>query len=67
MKNSDKMRITADIVISIMANSTKNTYDRLDAVPAAIENIYKKISELVDENDNTTETDEIEYNEQVII
>lgn len=66
MTNSDKMRITADIVISIMANSNKNTYDRLDAVPAAIENIYKKISELVDTNDNTNKT-KIEYDEQVII
>lgn len=66
MTNSDKMRITADIVISIMANSNKDTYDRLDAVPAAIENIYKKISELVDTNDNTNKT-KIEYDEQVII
>ena len=49
-----------------MANSNKDTYDRLDAVPAAIENIYKKISELVDTNDNATKT-KIEYDDEVII
>lgn len=66
MTNNDKMRITADIVISIMGNSTKDTYDRLDAVPKALENIYKKISELVDTNDNTIKN-KIEYDEQAII
>ena len=30
MSNSDKMRITADIIISIMSNSSKDTYDRLN-------------------------------------
>ena len=64
MSNSDKMRITADIIISIMSNSNKDTYDRLNAVPEAIEKNYKKISELVDKNNDTNK---VEYDEQVII
>lgn len=64
MSNSDKMRITADIIISIMSNSSKDTYDRLNAVPEAIEKIYKKISKLVDKNDDTNK---VEYDEQAII
>lgn len=46
MSNKDKMQITADIVIAIMSNSTKDTYDRLEAVPNALEKIYNKSTEL---------------------
>ena len=46
MTNKDKMEITANIIISIMSNSTKSTDARLDAVPEALEKIYKKICEL---------------------
>lgn len=44
--NNDKLRITADIIIAIVSNSTKDTYDRLNAVPEAFEKIYNKIDEL---------------------
>lgn len=44
--NNDKFRITADIIIAIVSNSTKDTYDRLNAVPEAFEKIYNKIDEL---------------------
>ena len=44
--NNDKFRITADIIIAVMSNSTKDTYDRLDAIPEAFEKIYNKIDEL---------------------
>lgn len=46
MSTKDKMTIAADIVIAIMSNSTKDTYDRLEAVPNALEKIYNKIDEL---------------------
>ena len=46
MSTKDKMTIAADIVISIMSNSVKDTYDRLNAVPEALEKIYNKIDEL---------------------
>lgn len=46
MTNNEKFRIAADIIIAIFSNSTKDTYDRLNAVPEALEKIYNKIDEL---------------------
>lgn len=53
--NNDKFRITADIIIAVVSNSTKDTYDRLNAIPEAFEKIYNKIDEL-DKKQITTET-----------
>lgn len=50
MTNKEKMEIAANIIISVLSNSGKNTYDRLDAVPDALEKIYNKISELDNAN-----------------
>ncbi len=40
------METAANIIIAIMSNSPKDTSDRLNAVPDALEKIYKKIEEL---------------------
>lgn len=53
--NNDKFRITADIIIAVVSNSTKDTYDRLNAIPEAFEKIYNKINEL-DKKQIVTET-----------
>lgn len=53
--NNDKLRITADIIIAVVSNSTKDTYDRLNAIPEAFEKIYNKIDEL-DKKQIATET-----------
>lgn len=53
--NNDKFRITADIIIAVVSNSTKDTYDRLNAIPEAFEKIYNKIDEL-DKKQIATET-----------
>lgn len=53
--NNDKFRITADIIIAAVSNSTKDTYDRLNAIPEAFEKIYNKIDEL-DKKQIATET-----------
>lgn len=53
--NNDKFRITADIIIAVVSNSTKDTYDRLNAIPEAFEKIYNKIDEL-DKKQIVTET-----------
>lgn len=51
MSNKDKMTIAANIVTSIMSNSSRNVEDRLDLIPKALEKIYNKICEL-DKTDN---------------
>ena len=53
--NNDKFRITADIIIAVVSNSTKDTYDKLNAIPEAFEKIYNKIDEL-DKKQIATET-----------
>ena len=58
--NNEKFRITADIIIAIVSNSTKDTYDRLNAVPEAIEKIYNKIDELNKRSIPNTTIDDVD-------
>lgn len=65
MSTKDKMTIAADIVIAIMSNSTKDTYDRLEAVPNALEKIYNKIDEL-DKKPNNNNKDKFNTNDDFV-
>ncbi len=58
--NNEKFRITADIIIAIVSNSTKDTYDRLNAVPEAFEKIYNKIDELDKRSIPNTTIDDVD-------
>ena len=58
--NNDKLRITADIIIAVVSNSTKDTYDRLNAVPEAFEKIYNKIDELDKRSIPNTTIDDVD-------
>ena len=64
--NNEKFRITADIIIAIVSNSTKDTYDRLNAVPEAFEKIYNKIDELDKRSIPNTTIDDVFTNKNYV-
>lgn len=64
MSNNDKFRITADLIIAVLSNSNKDTYDRLETIPDTFEKIYNKIDEL-DKKSMQPSNDDSDDNEPI--
>ena len=65
MTNNDKMQIAADLVKSVVSTSSADIDYRLEAIPEALEKIYKKIGELTKSNSKVQIIDDI--SEQTIV
>ncbi len=52
MSNSDKIKLSAELVMSVLSNSSASVEDRLELIPKHLETIYNKICKL----DNSSES-----------
>ena len=53
MNNADKIKLSAELVMSVLTTSNVHMDDRLNAIPENLEKIYKKICELDNQNSNS--------------
>ena len=50
MTIKEKLELSADIVMSVLANSTSDAQHRLNLAPKALEDVFNKIDEIVKNN-----------------
>ena len=53
MNNADKIKLSAELVMSVLSTSNVHMDDRLNSIPENLEKIYKKICELDNQNSNS--------------
>lgn len=53
MNNADKIKLSAELVMSVLSTSNAHMDDRLNSIPENLEKIYKKICELDNQNSNS--------------
>jgi len=55
----DKLELSADIVMSVLANSTADVKTRLDLAPKALEDVFNKVDEIVKNNNDEVQNTDI--------
>ena len=59
MNIKDKLELSADIVMSVLANSTADVKTRLDLAPKALEDVFNKVDEIVKNNNDEVQNTDI--------